>query len=223
MRSGRKIDEEDPSILDPIFRSVDFSDTRGVAMMEPADGEMDAAIFDSWLHNLHGTSLDEAAANATDETEDLERPLRREIIQFWKLVHSDVLEFLNGATGYCGKRVRQEYLRVPFTGAEGAAAAAPRSHDFGTNVLVIPAFVAEGAAIRITRDAVREKGTEAEVGVFDLEENPFDIFYLRRGFQYNFYVKGQGRMGRLRGIVREDDEGDDDLNKDDGDDGENED
>jgi len=207
MRSTRKISQDDPTVLDPIFQPIDFSEDQAVVTMatllrrawlqkEP-EADVNPETFSNWLVTLNGMSVAEVDENAIEETDLLHTPLRQMIIKFWKLVHCDVLEFLDEMTPYCGTMQSQSMLVVQAGdssqsdgGRKGTAALA--DYALTNNILLIPAYVAPGTRIRITRDRLNptEAEKEVEIGIFDLEKNPFEIYFLRRGFSFNFYIDG---------------------------------
>ena len=202
----RAADDEDPSALDPIFRPICFADEQEVVRMtillrdawrqvEPPDVN-DEETASAWLRDLSSRYSDGIAATATDDNDAIDTPVKLELIKFWKHVHSEVIRFLDGATPYCGSMGEQTCLVVRFNREIRSGAALVSNHAFGSNVLLIPAFVAPGTQIRITRNRQNpEMGREADVGTFELDKNPYGIYYLRRGFEFNFYTNAQGNIG----------------------------
>lgn len=223
MYTMRSMDEEDPSILDPIFRRIDFSDTAVIRLVTTflrlawtqtppealADHVADDDYIRPWLCLLPDMSEEALAATATDDTDTLDTPLRGKITDLWGHVYSDTARFLGEASPYCGEMEGRTSLPLAFGASGDKGSPVVADHVFECNVLVIPTFIAKGASVRITRNRVnqdvegeKEKQKETELGVFDLEVNPWEIFFLRRGFEYNFYVDGgEASAGKTVGAV----------------------
>ncbi|SPO06736.1 uncharacterized protein DNG_09430 [Cephalotrichum gorgonifer] len=204
----RTMDEDDPSILDPIFRCISFSDTAVVCTVahflrlawtqNPPDdmNVADDASIKSWLSNLSRMSEEERAATETDDTETLDTPARARIVELWGHVYWDTVVFLCEVSPYCGEMESRTSLPLAFGTDKDRAKPVVADHVFGCNVFVIPVFITKGGSVRITRNGLNQAAEggmeekERELGVFDLNKNPWEIYFLRRGFKYNFYVDG---------------------------------
>jgi hypothetical protein len=200
MSTCRTIEEDDPSILDPISRIIDFSDEPAVRTVTyllrqawlalPPSETVDKDSVGPFIKEISDRKPREIYESERDpDVDNINTPWKQAIAQFWNHVFGDTVRFLDGATGTAGHMRSHDLFRLKYP--ENPGEPSSRGKTFETNVLVIPAFLDSGT-LRITRDKTSDEGAavEKEVCVFDLAKNRNEICYLRRGFAFNFYVEG---------------------------------
>jgi hypothetical protein len=202
MSTVRTLEEDDPSILDPIVRIIGFSD-------EPAVRTTTWLLRQAWLASPPSETIDKdcvaqfmkeisrrdtRAINESERDPDVDNintPWRREIAVFWKHVFADTVRFLDAATAASGHMRSHDLFQIYYPETIGSPSS--RNKMFDTNVLLIPTFVDPDITLRITRDKSTTDGAivEQKVCTFDLAKKPNTICFLRRGFAFNFYVDGE--------------------------------
>jgi len=220
MSTSRCIEDDDPSPLDPIVRVIDFSGESAVRtvtillrkawQVRPPEDILTADTLPNFLRDFSRredkTILD---SERDPDTNTIDTPWRKQIADFWRHVYADVTGFLLGASGTAGHMKDYDVLPLfyPPEGTDGSSVFAASLHGkvFQTNVLVIPTFVGTGVQVRIMRDKKGSDGKTHETPVHTLntEKNGNTICYLRRGFEFHFYVDGakDGNEGDVAAVL----------------------
>jgi hypothetical protein len=205
MYSGRTLDIDDPSPIDPIVRIIEFNEEpvlrtvafflrKGWEVKQPEDPLTGNTVGNFIRDFSQRQNFEVLESEQNPDTNTLDTPWRLQITDFWKHLYTNTTQFLWASTPTAGHMKSHGVFPLHYQEAEkdGHGKIDSITHKvFESNVLLVPTFIADGVNLRITRYKTsqdREK-TEKELCTFSWTENKNIIVFLRREFEIDFHVE----------------------------------
>lgn len=189
MHTTRTIDWD--NIFTPSFRIVHFEEEAAMVIVS-------TQLRYAWTAIPHNEGLNRFAKENYERSEEerlavpqnpdtntVHTRWRDEVYEAWSHVFYDVMNFLQDVGPDVGHYhpPSHDILSLQYPGNDGNQETAAVKKTWGTKVLIIPAHLEPGVAIRVT-----EMNGKA-IGTFD-GKNTAEIWYIRAGVEVHIYVEG---------------------------------